>query len=53
MTRTASFGKSSARAIVSRKRCVACDADQIVALPSRTSATAHDGPIDACDCIGQ
>jgi hypothetical protein len=34
-------------AIVSRKRCVACEALQIVALPSRTSAIAHDGPIEA------
>src|SRR5688572_32666843 len=34
-------------------RCVACDAVQIVALSVPTSATAHDGPIEAWLCIGQ
>ncbi len=28
--------------------CVACEGDQIVSLPSRKSATAQDGPMEAC-----
>src|SRR5216684_6287293 len=29
-----------------RRLCVACDADHDVSLPSLSSATAHDGPIE-------
>ena len=43
----------SSLAIVPRSRCVPCDAVHTVPPPSRISATAQDGPIEACDWIGQ
>src|SRR5688572_15166221 len=53
MTRTFSTGIPSNAAIGAHSWWAPCVADHTVALPSRTSATAADGPIDAWSWYGQ
>ena len=45
--------EGSSLAIVLRSRWVPCEAVHTVPPPSLISATAQDGPIEACDWIGQ
>ena len=53
MTRTLEGARESTRANADRYRCVPCDDVQIVARSLRTSATPQEGPIEACEWIGQ
>src|SRR6185312_14431060 len=48
--RTFSCGSPNSLATPSRVECGFCEPVQIVASPSRTSATAHAGPMQECDC---
>ena len=51
--RTLSGARPTIGAISVTSECVACDALHTVSRPSRKSATAQLGPIDACVCTAK